>query len=161
MGEILTVLGGVLSGVMLVAYRIEKQKGIQGVTCALLCAAAIPFWLIVFYSVYLLVGDALELFGQPRAPYLIRVLWPESLLPYAPLVASILAWWETALFLPYWIKVENETQEERRDRLNWYLKRVRRSSVKWLLAYAAFWVVIQIWYRVPFFATIELPAPLP
>lgn len=158
--EILATLTAVLGSVMAVAYQVEKKNGINGLTCLLLCAGMGVFWLIVFYSIYFLVGSSLEMFGQPRAPYLIRVLWPEALLPYAPLVASLFAWSVTTRVLPYWIRHENETEEERHERLTFFVNQARRHAIFLGKLYILVWLLVQFAYRCPLAQMIPLPTPL-
>ena len=160
--EILTILGTILGSMILVANHVEKKKaeGIGGLTCFVLSAAFFVFWLILFYSVYLLIGNSLALFGQERAPYLIRVLWPTELLPYAPFFATAFAWWETTLFLIYWVYPKDETEQERRKRLDWYVQLMRRSTRKWMQAYFLIWAIVQIYYRTSWLSWIPLPDPI-
>lgn len=161
MFEILAGLATFLSVIGGCAYKIEKKKGINSITCALLCAGALPFWLIVSYSIYMLVGESLALFNQPKVPDFVRVLWPGALIPYAPLAVALFAWWETFLFMPYWVREENESEVERRNRLEWYLHRVRMSIWRWIIALVVFLVAVQCFYRTSLFLELNLPAPLP
>lgn len=158
--EILTALSATLGAVMTVSYQVEKKGGIGGLTCLLLSFAALIAWLIVFYSIYLLVGNTLEYFGQPKAPYLIRLFWPEDLLPYAPLLLSVFAWWHTNLILPYWVRRGDETEEELADRLRWHMERIRRSLLAWFIGYLIILLAVQAVYRCPRFSWVFTLKPL-
>lgn len=161
MGSILSTLAALLGAMATLFYYLEKRGGhLSGLGCGLLIAAAVPFWLIVSFSVYLLAGEVLAMFGLPRAPYLVRVLWPEALLPYAPFLAAAFGWWHTALLLPYFAYPEGATQEELRERRAWFRAAFERSFRWWCLGYLALWAAVQIVCRVPFFRSIPLPAPL-
>ena len=60
MGDILAVLGtalGALGTMIGIAYRMEKKnEGIGGLTCTILSVTFLVLWLIVFTSIYLLIG---------------------------------------------------------------------------------------------------------
>lgn len=158
--KILTALGATLGAVMTVSYNIKTKGGISGLTCLLLSFGALVAWLIVFYSIYLLVGNTLEYFGQPKAPYLIRLFWPEALLPYAPLLLSIFAWWHTILILPYWVRRGDETEEELFDKLQWHMGRIRYSLWAWFIGYVIVLLAIQTIYRCPWFSWVFTLEPL-
>lgn len=161
MGSILSTLAALLGAVVTLFYYLEKQGGrLSGLGCGLLIAAAIPFWLILSFSIYLLAGEVLATFGLPRAPYLVRVLWPEALLPYAPFLVAAFGWWHTALLLPYFVYPEGTKEEELRERRAWFRAAFGRSFRWWCLGYLALWAVVQIVCRVPFFRSIPLPEPL-
>ena len=143
MGSILSTLAALLGAMATLFYYLEKRGGhLSGLGCGLLIAAAVPFWLIVSFSVYLLAGEVLAMFGLPRAPYLVRVLWPEARL------------------LTYFAYPEGATQEELRERRAWFRAAFERSFRWWCLGYLALWAAVQIVCRVPFFRSIPLPAPL-
>ena len=158
---LLTCLTGVVCGVMALAHHLEKRgQTINGLTCALLIGVAFPFWLVVFYSIYFLVGYALQMFGQSLNPFPINILWPRSLLPFAPLVVAVFCWWQTLLALPYWVRSKDLSEDELNERRQWFLKRVKKSSQRWIIAYFLLWVIVQAFHRVPCLANIQWPSAL-
>ncbi len=160
-GAILTGWAVIVGGGMTLAFNLEKRGGtINGVTCFLLIGAAIPFWLFICYSIYFLIGAALKEFGQPLNPFPINILWPRSLLPFAPLVVAVFCWWQTLLALPYWVRPKDLSEDELNERRQWFLKRVKKSNQRWCIAYFLLWVIVQAFYRVPCLANIQWPSAL-
>ena len=160
-GAILSGLVVVTGGVITLAYKLETRGGtINGLTCALLIGAAIPFWLFVFYSIYFLVGASLKEFEQPLNPFPINILWPTSLLPFAPLAAAVFCCWHTALLLPYWVRPCDTPNAELDARRQWFMARIKKSIKWWGLAYIALLVIVQLFHRVPSLASITWPDAL-
>lgn len=164
MGDILAVLGtalGTLGTMIGIAYHMEKKnEGIGGLTCTILSVTFLVLWLIVFTSIYLLIGHCLELFGLSRAPYLVRVFWPEALLPYAPFVLTFYSWVETTILLFYFVRHDGETDEERADRFRWHVGQMRKFHNRFWIALFVVWVLVQVYYRTTWLSWIPVPAPL-
>lgn len=164
MGDILAVLGsalGTLGTMAWIAYRMEKKnEGIGGLTCTILSATFFVLWLIVFTSVYLLIGHCLELFGMTRAPNLVRIFWPEALLPYAPFVLTTYCWIETTILLFYFVRHEGETEEEKASRLRWHVELMRKFHNRFWIVMFVVWVFVQVYYRTTWLSWIPVPAPL-
>lgn len=160
-GAISSGLAVLVGGVITLAYKLETRGGtINGLTCALLIIAALPFWLFVCYAIYFLVGASLKEFGQPLNPFPINILWPPALLPFAPLAAALFCWWHTALVLPYWVRPNNLTEDELNAWQDWFVTRTKKSVRSWFVVYLVLLFVVQVFHRVPCLRDLSWPEVL-
>lgn len=161
-GAILSALTACMVVTMTAAYQLSKNKEKQdGLIYSLLLLGLAAFWLVLFYSIYFLFAITTQYLELPKVPYFMRVLWPSALLPYAPLLAATFAWWHSFLQAIYWLTVPDLDEPDRDEFRRWHLKNLKKSICIWSAIYVALFVAVQIWYRVPYFSTISLPAPLP
>lgn len=129
LGSIFTALTACMTILLTAAYQIYKKdsKNKGFVSCLLLLGLA-TFWLILFYSIYFLLAISMKMFDQPIAPSLIRMLWPSSLLPYAPLYLAAFSWWHSYLMTLYWLFDDYETNEERESYREFHFNMLKKIS---------------------------------
>lgn len=162
LGTILSALTVCMVITMTAAYQLAKKRArVDGLIYSLILLGLGVFWVILSYSLYFLVAITTQYFDQPKVPYLMQVLWPSALLPYAPLLLALFGWWHSFLQAIYWIHVEGASEEERVRFRKWHNEKMMSSIRKWGIAYLVLFVAVQVWYRVPYFSTIPLPVPLP
>lgn len=138
MEAILTALGVAFGGVMTAAYQLEKKDSINMLTCGFLMAGTLVFWLIFWVCVYVLIGDFMARFGVTEMPLLMRLLWPREYWPYAPIAMTFFTWVMTALGLMCWVRIDDEPEEERKNRIESHKDRiVLILSRLWLVALIA------------------------
>ncbi len=160
LGSIFTALTACMTILLTAAYQIYKKdsKNKGFVSCLLLLGLA-TFWLILFYSIYFLLAISMKMFDQPIAPSLIRMLWPSSLLPYAPLYLAAFSWWHSYLMTLYWLFDDYETNEERESYREFHFNMLKKSLKCWVTVSFIIFLVVQLYYRCP--GPIDLTSPLP